>query len=151
MKKRIYALVLCMSMLLGLLSGGVPLTAQAETTDSPTLQLGEGSTGYCAACGKNARWEPLMEGAYLGGYTPEMSALPNHYYFAQDNMTTGNAEYFLRLEGGTSFCLHLNGKSVTFLSPIEIANGTLSILGDGKVDFASQKDAEDTAFISASS
>jgi len=150
MKKRILAILLCAGMVLGMLPGSLVLSARGESTDAPanTLQLTDG-VGYCQACGKNVRWDALTEGAYLGGYTSEMASFLNHYYFAQDNMKTGVIDNFLQLEAGASMCLHLNGMTVNFSSPIVVNGGTLNIMGGGHADFTSAN--EDAAFITASS
>lgn len=150
MKKRILAILLCAGMALGMLPGSLALSARGESTDAPanTLQLTDG-VGYCQACGKNVRWDALTEGAYLGGYTSEMASFLNHYYFAQDNIKTGVIDNFLQLEAGASMCLHLNGMTVNFSSPIVVNGGTLNIMGSGHADFTSAN--EDAAFITASS
>ena len=159
-KNRLLILVLCVCIILGMFPCGTVFPVKADVAgtlpkeegdlveeNAKQLVLTEDGEGYCPVCGKNVKWNAIVEGMLIGEL-PAIEGYHDHYYFAQDNISTAASDYFVQLENGNELCLHLNGKNVTFLSPINVSGGALNILGDGHVDFVGNPKAD--AFINAS-
>ena len=165
MKRRLLAMFLGLCITLGFLAESATFFANANSTDLKIskegelmednvkeLELSADGIGYCPVCGKNVKWNALIDGLAVGKL-PVIEGYHEHYYFSQDNITTAAGDFFAQLETGNALCLHLNGKTVTVQSPIVVNGGTLNIMGAGCVDFvgnSTSNDASDT-FIQASS
>ena len=167
MNKRIFSWLLCAGLVLGMIPGGIVLSASGASTgvetSAPSLQnsisqegennmyleLTEDGTGYCPVCRKNVKWTPVRKGTSIGGLP--LDTKQHHYYFSDDNMSTDKELEFLTLTEGNAVCLHLNGKTVNMFGNFMVNGGTLNLIGDGYVDFQSKlSDAHNNSvFLSA--
>jgi len=103
------------------------------TCTDTELSLTEDGMGVCPICCEYVQWTALGDGDHIGRLSVAGQHL--HYYFAEDQITASDEDYFLHLQSGTKVCLHLNGKTVALPAGMRVNNGTLNILGDGHVDF----------------
>jgi len=158
--KRILLLLLCVSILLGMLPGGAVYAATdptAPTQDgmSPEgengmhLELDEKGNGYCPVCRRRVQWQPLSDQACLGTLAQMPIEDYHHYYFAEDHITTAVGLPFLQMKSENTVCLHLNGKTVSMQGCMDVSCGTLNLMGDGFVDFQGAG-ADNTALLKAS-
>lgn len=95
-----------------------------DTTFNPDAE-----TSYCRVCDASVAWEALPE-------TLDSKALEvgHHHYYVAEDMTNKDPTLFIVDEGGHTFCLNLNGKTLTLKGCLYGSwLATINVIGDGTV------------------
>lgn len=134
MKKRFFAFVLCVSMVLGMVPQGIVFSVRGETAQELTVD--QNGQGMCPACNEPVQWT-----AFAGNSAgTQAMGLKNdgghhHVYLSADVNARSISNAFLNLQSNTKMCLHLNGHDLVHGGYIFVAASTLNIMGSGNVTF----------------
>lgn len=127
--KRLLGLALALVMVLGMIPVSQLQVKADHVVDLETVNLPLDPTSTtCAACGKtNVTWVVPVEGE---AQTP---ADGTHYYIPEGETVNEDGSKRYTITDGATVCIHLGTAESTFHGALSIMNGTVNLMGKGKL------------------
>lgn len=98
------------------------------------LALDENGYAVCPVCGGDpVKWTAIYGSSVANGRVGDGKT--GHYYLSENVSLSGAVQNVATAKTGSTLCLHLNGKNMTYGSRIAVAydNSTINIMGSGNV------------------
>ena len=134
--KKIWALLLCVCLVLGMLPNGLVVSAANET-----LTVDQGQKGTCPVCNTSVTWTAVSSSSAIDTLSDNKH---HHMYLTGDVDARKIAKQYLNLTGSTKLCLHLNGHDLRYGGYFMVSSGAvLNIMGSGNMIFTATNTSND--------